>query len=127
MKIRATILIASLLILICGCSKSKVGEREEGNYSSVSTDDVEMKEAIAKAKATSVDFIKAFHAQKAGTKNFCVKKPYSEPDGGLEHMWIKITDERNGILEGIIANEAENTREVKVGQRVWLNISEISD
>ena len=33
----------------------------------------------------------------------------------------------NGVLQGVIANDAEETTEVKLGQPVTLNISEISD
>ncbi len=86
-----------------------------------------MNAAIAKAKATSGDFVRAFHEQKPGTKDFCVKKPYSTPAGEEEHMWIAVLEESNGVLKGVVANEAEETREVKMGQKVSLNISEISD
>ncbi len=86
-----------------------------------------MNSAIEKAKASSGDFVKAFHAQKPGTREFFVKKPYPTPAGEAEHMWIEVTEENNGILKGIVANEAEETREVKIGEKVSLNISEISD
>jgi uncharacterized protein YegJ (DUF2314 family) len=38
-----------------------------------------------------------------------------------------VTGEKNGTIEGTIANDAEETRLVKMGQKVSLNISEISD
>src|SRR5215469_1675164 len=117
------ILIILLAISIVGCSRSK----EDGNYSTVSADDPAMNAAIAKAKATVGDFVQAFHAQKPGTSKYCVKKPFPTPNGGEEHMWITVTDERNGILKGIVESDAEDTREVKRGQEVELNILEISD
>jgi len=42
-------------------------------------------------------------------------------------MWIKVLEENNGVFNGVVANEAEETREVKMDQKVSLNISEISD
>lgn len=119
----STILAALLIASITGCSRSKEGD----NYQHVPDDDVAMDAAIAKAKATAQDFVKAFHAQKPGTKEFFVKKPYPTPSGEAEHMWIEVTQENNGDLNGIVVNEAEETREVKIGQKVSLNISEISD
>jgi uncharacterized protein YegJ (DUF2314 family) len=112
-----------LLVALAGCTRSKEGS----NYQHVSDDDAAMNAAIAKAKAASGDFVKAFHAQKPGTKDFFVKKPYPTPSGEVEHMWIEVTEENNGTLSGIVANDAEETREVKNGQKVTLSVSEISD
>jgi uncharacterized protein YegJ (DUF2314 family) len=86
-----------------------------------------MNAAIEKAQSTVGDFVKAFHEQKAGTKDYYVKKPYGTPGGGKEHMWIEVTKEENGVMQGTVANEAEETREVKMGQAVSLKVSEISD
>ena len=86
-----------------------------------------MNAAIEKAKATAGDFVAALHAQKPGANSYFVKKPYRTPNGEHEHMWIEVLEEVNGVLKGRIANEAEETREVKMGQLVSLKISEISD
>lgn len=121
------VLVASLSIValsaFVGCSRSSEGD----NYTHVEAHDAAMNAAIEKAKATADDFVRAFHAQKPGAKDYYVKKPYKTPRGGSEHMWIEVTDEQNGVLKGHIANEAEETREVKNGQSVSLKISEISD
>ncbi|HXF09742.1 MAG TPA: DUF2314 domain-containing protein [Desulfuromonadaceae bacterium] len=123
MRLLITIIAAISLLMNSGCSRSKEG----GNYTHVESDDAAMNAAIAKAKATSGDFIRAFHEQKPGTKGFFVKKPYPTPSGEMEHMWIEVSAESNGVLDGAVANEAEETRAVKIGQKVSLNISEISD
>jgi uncharacterized protein YegJ (DUF2314 family) len=117
------ILIIFALPAIVGCSRSKEGS----NYTHVEADDAAMKAAIAKAKSTSDDFVRAFHAQKPGAKDYFVKKPYKTPDGGVEHMWIEVMREEQGVLKGRVANDAEETREVKMGQSVSLKIAEISD
>jgi uncharacterized protein YegJ (DUF2314 family) len=123
MKALITILITVTLLVTSSCSGGKEGD----NYTAVSSDDAGMNEAIAKAKATSDDFVRALHARRPGTKDFFVKKPYPTPSGSWEHMWIEVTDEHQGVLEGIVANEAEDTHEVKIGQKVSFKITEISD
>lgn len=123
MRLFLSVLIAVAAIFLAGCSPSKEGS----NYTHVESDDAAMNAAIEKAKSTITDFVRAFHAQKPGTKDFFVKKPYKTPLGQMEHMWIEVQEERDGVLNGRIANEAEETREVKIGQVVSLKISEISD
>jgi uncharacterized protein YegJ (DUF2314 family) len=110
-------------LALAGCSQSKEG----ANYVGVSASDPGMNAAIEKAKATVGEFVKAFHERRPGTGNFCVKKPYRTPSGGAEHMWIEVSEEAGGVVRGIVTNEAEETREVKVGQDVTLTLSEISD
>lgn len=123
MRISLSILIAAAAITLGGCSPSKEGD----NYTHVESDDAAMNAAIEKARGTVADFVQAFHAQKPDTRGFFVKKPYRTPSGQMEHMWIKVQEERDGVLKGQIANEAEETREVENGQAVSLKISEISD
>ncbi|HBC87874.1 MAG TPA: hypothetical protein DCZ94_13040 [Lentisphaeria bacterium] len=122
MKILIAIMMA-LTLVFSGCSKSK----DADPVIQVKADDKAMNDAIAKAKASSKDFVAAFHAKKSGTNAFSVKKPYPTPDGGHEHMWIDVTDESNGIIQGIVANDADATLEVKLGQKVSLKLEEISD
>lgn len=118
-----SLLFISAALIIAGCKQPKEG----ANYQDVRDDDAAMNAAIAKAKSTSADFVAAFHAQKPDAREFSVKKPYPTPSGSQEHMWIDVTDETGGVLKGIVANEAEETRAVTNGQKVTLNISEISD
>jgi len=123
MRTFLNILTTIALLALMGCSGSKEGD----NYSQVSAEDPVMNAAIEKAKATVGDFVRAFQAQKAGAKDYYVKKPFRTPAGEQEHMWIEVTKVENGVLQGQVANEAEETREVKMGQRVSLKTSEISD
>ena len=117
------VLYVAGVLAVAGCSGNKEGD----NYTNVAEEDAAMKAAIAEAKASATKFVEAFHAQKAGTKDFFVKKPYPTPSGSVEHMWIEVAEEANGVLKGTVANDAEDTREVKLGQKVTLKLSEISD
>lgn len=123
MRTVLSVLAVVLALSLVGCSRSKEGD----NYVHVEDDDAAMNAAIAKAKASVADFVVAFHARKTGAKDFFVKKPYATPSGQMEHMWIEVVEERDGVLRGTVANEAEETREVKMGQAVSLKTAEISD
>jgi uncharacterized protein YegJ (DUF2314 family) len=118
-----SLLIVTGPLALVGCSRTKEGD----NYTHVETDDAAMNAAITKAKATVNEFVQAFHSQKSGTKDYFVKKPYRTPAGEQEHMWIEVHEEKDGMLTGVVANEAEDTKEVKMGQKVFLKTSEISD
>jgi len=123
MRLLATLFATLLLVTATSCSPNKEGK----NYQDVSDNDPVMNAAIAKAKATADDFVKAFHAPTSQMTDFSVKKPYPTPNGEQEHMWIAVTEEKDGVVHGIVANEAEATREVTNGQPVTLKLSEISD
>jgi len=117
--------------LLVGCkrptSQAEIARVVEGGGKDVASDDAAMNRAIAEAQSTSEEFLKAFRDNKPGTDEFMVKKPYGSPSGRKEHMWIAVTGEKNGILQGVVMNEPDYTNEVKLEQRVSLNISEITD
>lgn len=123
MRIQFAILTTVTLLAFAACSRSKEGD----NYTHVDRQDAGMNAAIEKAKATAGDFVLAFQAKTPGSKDFFAKKPYPTPTGDKEHMWIEVFEEENGMLKGRIANAAEETREVKMGQIVSFKLSEISD
>lgn len=119
-------LTALAVTVIFGSSACSRG-REDGNYTKVDDNDPAMNAAIAKAKATINDFVQAFHAEAPGTSEFFVKKPYKTVGNGEEHMWIAVEGEKDGVIHGTISNDAEETKEVKMGDKVTLKLSEISD
>lgn len=123
MRVFLLILMLAGVTGLTGCSRNTEGN----NYTQVDDKDAAMNAAIAQAKSTVGEFVKAFHAQKPGTAEFFVKKPYPTPSGEEEHMWIEVLAEQDGGLQGRVANDAEDTREVKLGQEVTLKTSEISD
>ena len=126
---------AAVLLIASGCSDSKTKtitsptrhKAEEGNYVRVEDEDQGMADAIAKAQASSAEFLAAFREKKPGAKEFYVKKPYPTPSGSQEHMWILVQSEDKGTLTGLVSNDAEDTKAVKLGDRVTLKMSEISD
>ena len=79
---RSSLIALIALVSFVACSKPKEG----ANYVHVKDDDAAMEAAIKKAQETVDEFVTAFRAQKGGTKNFFVKKPYPTPGGSYEHM-----------------------------------------
>src|SRR5262249_54858881 len=106
------VLFAALACAIAvGCSK----KTEDPNFRHVEGDDADMNKAIATARATVGRFVSAYRTKRAGTSHFMVKKPYPVPGGGEEHMWIDVTGLQDEIVAGLIANDAEETKEVHLG------------
>jgi uncharacterized protein YegJ (DUF2314 family) len=126
-NMKKALLIIMAVALSIGASCSRSVENETETYKHVQNDDQAMNAAIKEAKESSAVFLRASHTHKPGTNDFYVKKPYATPSKDNEHMWIEVTKEENGVLSGVIANEAEETREVKMGDVVSLNLSEITD
>ncbi|ACH38857.1 lipoprotein of unknown function DUF2314 [Citrifermentans bemidjiense Bem] len=123
---RVLLLVVGIAMFMgTGCSRS--ADKEADNFKQVQTEDQAMSAAITKAKESSADFVRAFHEQQPGTKDFYVKKPYPTPSKNNEHMWIEVAAERNGVISGVIANIAEETSEVKLGDAVTVKVDEISD
>src|SRR6267142_2622359 len=96
MRTLVTFLTTVVVFAFVGCSRSKEGD----NYTQVASEDAAMNAAIEKAKATADDFVRAFHAQKPSAKDYFAKKPYRTPSGGIEHMWIAVLEEEQGVLKG---------------------------
>jgi len=144
MRILRLFILISFLLVVPGCSDkqpqssvpapptqpqivSNLSTNQPAAKTPVPQEDPAFTEAIAKAKASSGDFLRAFREKPEGARAFFVKKPYPTSTGVMEHMWISVLEETNGTLKGKVANEADETREVKKGETVSLNISEISD
>jgi uncharacterized protein YegJ (DUF2314 family) len=121
------LLLASLTLLLASCNRQISRDSRDSNYARVTEKDADMNAAIAKAKATFSQFQSALREGKPSCTDFGVKKPYPTPSGGHEHMWIEDVKEVEGGFEGVIANDANDTRVVKNGQKVRFSASEISD
>ena len=126
--------ILSLLLLagaLVSCNKKQPQadnpHDEDKNFVHVQSGDAGMNAAIAKAKQTSGEFLEALRHPKPTFSGFAVKKPYPAVPSEMEHMWISQVREAGDHLEGVIANEAYETKAVKLGDEVSFKIEEISD
>ena len=116
----STLFVVSLVLVGCG-KKGPVDPVVE-----FSGDDPKMNAAIAKAKSSVKTFITALKSPKPGQFGFSVKFPFKH-NGKTEHMWIQPVTYEGGKFHGAIANEAQDVKNVKIGQKVSISEKEISD
>ncbi len=121
-------LIVSLFTLGCGEAENPDVVKREGEPDYVrSVDDEQMDRAVTKARQTYMQLVEALEAASPNHHSFTVKKPFSTPDGGWEHMWINpITWDGEKFL-GEVNNEPVDTKEVKLGDIVTITPEELSD
>jgi uncharacterized protein YegJ (DUF2314 family) len=93
------------------------------------SDDPEMTAAIKKARATIATFWKAHAAPPPGVRNFALKVAITEPGNDqTEHFWlIKVRKEAEGRLSGLVNNDPNHIKSVRMGQRYTFNQGMISD
>ena len=117
-KTLTTLSILFLILMCCSCSK-KPETLVEGGY-----DEQEMDAAIARAQKEVDSFI-AELSKRNGT-DFAVKVPIEDKEE-VEHFWLTDIVYRNGKFEGQIGNEPGVVTNVKMGQKMSVKKSEISD
>lgn len=122
---RPTLFALTILALVpLGC-----GSRDQGPVDKVITvkdDDAKMNAAIAKARATVDDFITALHSGRKGRDGFSVKKQFSD-DGKHEHMWLTEVTFDGKRFHGVVNNEPGMVKNVKMGQKAFVERGKISD
>ncbi|QSB26253.1 YegJ family protein [Flavobacterium sp. CLA17] len=123
---KTKILITFILLSFISCKDSDKIEREnQPTIYSVENDDKEMSEAIEKANQTLTDFNAVLSNPKIDVKSLKVK--FETSDGGGEHIWLTDIEYKNGRYSGILDNEPEYITEYKVGDKIEVDNSKISD
>lgn len=123
MKIKALVV---LIIFCCiSCKNSDKVEREnEPTIYNVESNDKEMSEAIKKANQTLNEFNSALQNPKIEVKSMKVKFEY--PNGN-EHIWLSNIEYKDGKYWGVLDNEPEYITEYKIGDKIEVDNSKISD
>ncbi len=127
--IRILLLVFAGALVSCHKSQPQAEKThdEDSNFVHVKDDDPEMNAAIVKAKQTSSEFLEALRHPKPSYSGFAVKKPYPAAPSSVEHMWISEVREVGDHFEGVVANDAYETKAVKLGDEVSFKLDEISD
>lgn len=47
--------------------------------------------------------------------------------GHTEHVWVEVTGLRDGVFEGLLANDPQGDQPLKAGDHMTVQLSEISD
>jgi len=107
-----------------GCGRLLGGRGDD--TVAVSADDARMNAAIEKARSSLDSFIAALSAPKPSQSEFSVKVRV-EDGKRVEHMWVNPVRYENGKFTGVINNDAELVRTVKLGDTIHAEKPEISD
>lgn len=121
------LVLMSTALLACNIF-SQVPPGEVGNVENVSTDDSEMNAAIQQAQNTLPLFIEAFQSPKSTQSYFSIKArfPYGTGDDA-EHMWIDDLSFNENQFEGIVSNEPVYVHDIQVGDRITVEIADVTD
>ena len=111
--------VLTILALLSGCSK-------QDKVVSVADDDPEMLAAIAKARDTLPEFWTVFDKREHGESGFAMKVKITDKSGS-EHFWATDLERRDGKIMGTINNEPNIVSTVKLGERIVIPESDISD
>lgn len=123
-QVVGSMLALALLLPASGCG-SLLG-RSKDDVIMVADDDPKMLAAIDKARSTADTFIAALNAPMPSQAEFAVKLGVKDGEK-VEHMWLSPVRFEGGKFHGVINNDAELVRTVKLGDTVTAEKSEISD
>ena len=93
---------------------------------SVKPDDAEMNAAIARARASLPQFWEVFGNPAHGEKGFSLKVRITDKHGS-EHFWLTDIERKDGQLHGIVNNDPDIVKNVKLGQLIAIPEADISD
>lgn len=116
-----------VVLLSCNSSQlEKIEIKDKGDLYSVPGDDYGMNKAIDTAKKSLFLFDMAFKSYQYDTGTFALKVKFPTSTG-TEHIWATEISIRNGNYYGIIDNIPELTTEVRAGEKLKLDIENITD
>ncbi|UPT66648.1 MAG: DUF2314 domain-containing protein [Sphingobacteriales bacterium JAD_PAG50586_3] len=121
-------ILSVLVILSCVSCNNKSAEKEKvvDKVVRVQDEDIAINNAIAKAKSTLPLFDKALNSTNEDFTDFAIKAEYVEDDEH-EHIWLNNISKAKGFYYGTINNTPESITYIKLGDRVKVNVNDISD
>lgn len=94
----------------------------------VDAENQEMNAAIAKARASLPAFRAALASPPPDSRAFAVKVSFAFDDGAShEHIWLIHPELTGNLVRGVVNNEPENVKYVRLGQTVTARAADISD
>lgn len=90
----------------------------------IDKDDPAMVEAIAAARATVPEFIRALQAPATGRRDFAVKALFPDLQ---EHMWVSDPRYAEGVFTGALGNTPAGSTTLRLGDEVQVPEAWISD
>lgn len=137
MKTLNTLSITPIASLLCvgalqaqaqtNAASGGVIQREgEPCCSRITEDNKAMDRAVQTAQKSVKKFIAAIRSPQASQSRFAIKKPFVEGDK-VEHLWLNEVSFDGSLFHGKVDNEPVDIKGVRVGQKVTVLPTEISD
>ncbi|MCX5662827.1 MAG: DUF2314 domain-containing protein [Planctomycetota bacterium] len=106
-------------------TESIASERADATIE-VDDDDPEMVAAVAKARRTLPEFWAIFAKPQRGETDFELKVKIAD-ENGTEYFWVTQIERAGGKIFGVIDDEPDTVKCVKLGQRVEVREADIAD
>ncbi len=107
-------------------AREEIKPSAEPQVFSVGQHNPAMKRAVLKARKTVGRFIRALQNPSPRQSDFEVKKPFFQ-NGNIEHLWLADVTFSGNRFHGYVDNVPRKIKGLKMGARVSVNPSEISD
>lgn len=118
------LILISSLVLSCNSSKNSKEEQQE-EVVFVEDSDLQMNDAMAKAKVTFSIFEEAY-ASKSDKSNYSVKQKFAS-EGHIEHIWVGNIQKEGSDYYGVVDNEPVYITSVELGSTVKVDLEQLSD
>lgn len=115
------------LIVLLGFAASVAAFAQDSSYIRIPNATTEMEQAKAKARATLPQFWERLDKPGANEDSFGVKVALPYGDNSTEHIWTKNVERMDGKIFGVINNRPRDVKTVRLGQRIEITESQISD
>lgn len=92
----------------------------------VSDDDPRLTKAVQEARDTFHEFAAAFENRKDGDDIYAVKAPVTSGDN-TEFIWVNVTAIENGIIYGTLGNDPVDLGDLRDGDAVRVEVSDLND
>ena len=124
----------TILLAFCAAScgginedQARVLQGESGlSRSAVRAGDPEMDAAMAEARASLPEFLRAFRLASPDHAGFAVKKEYRR-NQYVEYIWITDLKINGSVFEGTSGNDSEDTVGVRFGDPARVTFDEVCD
>jgi|LNFM01.1.fsa_nt_gb uncharacterized protein YegJ (DUF2314 family) len=103
-----------------------VPAKQKDGVISVLSEDKDMNAAIEKARGSLSSFWKSYDAPASGEADHALKVAVAG-NGTTEHFWLTRIKRDGGKISGVISNQPQSVKTVKVGQRYEFTEDMISD
>ncbi len=102
---------------------------EEGNLRAVSngsTQEICLRDTIKEAQADMGVFLNSMEKFSPDLKMYAVKKAFVDKSQ-KEHMWVSVTNYKDGQFYGVLDNEPIQVKNVRIGDSLTVNNEDVED